>query len=58
MTDQTEPLQITPQLSNEELQTAINAILAAKVPELVPELKALVAEQARRATAWLAAKPL
>ncbi len=58
MTDQTEPLQITPQLSNEELQTAINAILAAKVPELVPELKALVAEQARRAVHWLAVKPL
>jgi len=58
MTDQPEPLEITPQLSNEELQTAINAILNAKVPELVPELKALVAEQARRATAWLAVKPL
>jgi len=46
--------EIKPAMSNEELQTAINVIVSAKVPELFNQLRELVSEQARRAKLWTA----
>ena len=46
--------EIKPAMSNEELQTAINAIILANLPELVEALEDMVFEQARRAKLWTA----
>ena len=53
MNDEPEP-EIKPVMSNEELQTAINVIIAANRHQLSDCLAELVLEQVRRAKLWKA----